>query len=207
MINTPESSPSNIKQPNPNHCIVIGGGFGGMACALRCRALGLQVTLIERLESLGGRAQVFETNGFRHDAGPTIITAPFLFEELFVLFNENLYDNVTFKSLSPWYRYVFHDGRTLDYGEDLAELKREIASFSEEDVKGYESLLSASRAMYKVGFEKLSDQPFISLFSMIKQIPSLFKLRADLTVSQLVNRHVKHPLLQQAFSIHPLLIP
>ena len=77
--------------------LVIGGGFGGIACALRCRALGLQVTLIERLKNLGGRAQVFEINGFRHDAGPTIITAPFLLEELFDLFNENIYDNVTFK--------------------------------------------------------------------------------------------------------------
>ena len=71
----------SINPGHPKHCIIIGGGFGGIASALRCRAMGLQVTLIERLQNLGGRAQVFEVNGFKHDAGPTIITAPFLMEE------------------------------------------------------------------------------------------------------------------------------
>jgi len=57
--------------------IVIGGGFGGIAIALRLRALGHNVTLLEKLDALGGRAQVFNKNGFKHDAGPTVITAPF----------------------------------------------------------------------------------------------------------------------------------
>jgi len=72
--------------------VVIGGGFGGLAAALRCRKLGFDVTLLERLNMLGGRARVFEKDGYRHDAGPTVITAPFLFEELFELFGENLKD-------------------------------------------------------------------------------------------------------------------
>ena len=82
--------------------VVIGGGFGGLAAALRCRAMGHHVTLVERLDQLGGRAQVFERDGFRHDAGPTVITAPFLFEELFQLFGENLHDHLTFAPLTPW---------------------------------------------------------------------------------------------------------
>ena len=86
------------EQLSSNHVVIVGGGFGGIASALRCRALGLEVTLVERLPHLGGRAQVFERDGFRHDAGPTVITAPFLFEELFQLFGENLHDHLTFRS-------------------------------------------------------------------------------------------------------------
>ena len=95
--------------------VVIGGGFGGLAAALRCRKLGFDVTLIERLNMLGGRARVFEKGGYKHDAGPTVITAPFLFEELFELFGEDLKDHLDFKSLDPWYRFYFHNGRTFDY--------------------------------------------------------------------------------------------
>ena len=105
--------------------IVIGGGFGGIAIALRLRALGHQVSLIERLGSLGGRAQVFKKNGFKHDAGPTVITAPFLFDELFELFNEKREEYIKFKPLEPWYRFHFHDGQTFDYSESVKKTKKE----------------------------------------------------------------------------------
>ena len=72
--------------PRKSDVLVIGAGFGGIAAALRMRARGYSVTLVDRLQAIGGRAQVFERGGFRHDAGPTVITAPFLFDELFELF-------------------------------------------------------------------------------------------------------------------------
>ncbi|MBL6680297.1 MAG: NAD(P)-binding protein, partial [Alphaproteobacteria bacterium] len=97
-----------IKKQNQVSSIVVGGGFGGIATALRLRALGHKVTLLERLSCLGGRAQVFKKNGFKHDAGPTVITAPFLFDELFELFDEKREDYVEFKPLDPWYRFHFH---------------------------------------------------------------------------------------------------
>jgi len=77
------------------HTLVIGAGFGGIAAALRMRAKGHRVTLVERLDAIGGRAQAFEQGGFRHDAGPTVITAPFLFDELFALFGEK-------RAISAW---------------------------------------------------------------------------------------------------------
>lgn len=96
------------------HALVIGAGFGGMAAALRLCAKGYQVSLVDRCAALGGRAQVFERNGFRHDAGPTVITAPFLFEELFALFGEKFSDHVTLVPLKPWYRFHFSDNDTFD---------------------------------------------------------------------------------------------
>ena len=194
---------STSRQP---HVIVIGGGFGGIAAALRCRAMGANVTLVERLERLGGRAQVFEVDGFKHDAGPTVITAPFLFNELFQLFNEDINDYLKFVPLTPWYRFYFHDGRTFDYGQDMSSMRREIASFNPDDVDGYLELVSASKGIFDVGFSKLAHKPFTKFSTMIEQIPSLLALRADRTVSQLVAKHIKDPMLRRAFSIQPLLV-
>ena len=186
--------------------LVIGSGFGGIAAALRMRALGHQVTLVERLGALGGRAQVFERDGYRHDAGPTVITAPFLFDELFALFGEKREDVLDFRPLDPWYRFHFHNGEQFDYRPSLEDTHAEIARFSPEDVKGYDRLIKTSRQIFEVGFEQLADKPFTRFSSMLAQIPQLLKLKSYLTVAQLVNRHIRHPLLRQAFSIHPLLV-
>ena len=151
-----------IKKNNQVSSIVIGGGFGGIGSALRLRALGHEVTLLERLDTLGGRAQVFEKNGYKHDAGPTVITAPFLFDELFELFNEKRSDYVEFKPLDPWYRFHFHDGKTFDYSQTVEKTKEEMKRFSASDAENYEKLLNASKSIFDVGFTKLADKPFNS---------------------------------------------
>ena len=186
--------------------LVIGAGFGGIASALRMRARGYQVTLVDRLSAIGGRAQVFERGGFRHDAGPTVITAPFLFDELFALFGERREDHIEFRPLDPWYRFYFHTGDTFDYRATVEDTNAEISRFSPADVAGYEKLLSVSKAIFEVGFEKLADKPFTRFTAMVAQVPSLLRLRSYLTVSGIVNKYIKHPLLRQAFSIHPLLV-
>ena len=196
----------SIQDQNEITSIVVGGGFGGIAVALRLRALGHQVTLLEKLNCLGGRAQVFNKNGFKHDAGPTVITAPFLFDELFELFDEKRENYVEFKPLDPWYRFHFHDGQTFDYSQTIQKTKMEMKKFSIEDANNYEKLLKASKSIFDVGFTELADKPFNSFFFMLKQIPALLKLKSYLTVSQLVNKYIKNKNLRAAFSIHPLLV-
>ena len=186
--------------------VVIGAGFAGIATALRLRALGYQVTLLERLNSLGGRAQVFERGGYRHDAGPTVITAPFLFDELFELFDEKLADYLEFVPLDPFYRFHFADGSQFDYRASVEDTLTEIRRFSPEDANGYLKLLEKSKKIYDVGFKKLVHRPFIRIWDMVKQVPALLILKCYKTVSQMVNSHLKHPLIRQAFSIHPLLV-
>ena len=198
MFHKPDS-----QQP---HSVVIGGGFGGIGAAIRLRAKGHRVTLVERLERIGGRAQVYERDGFRHDAGPTVITAPFLFEELYEMLGEDLHEHLDFVPVDPWYRFYFNDGRTFDYGEDIDELKQQIAAFNPDDVAGYERLLAASEKIFDVGFTQLSDAPFLKFTDMLKQVPALMRLRNDRTVSQFVAHHLKDPALRQAFSIQPLLV-
>lgn len=186
--------------------VVVGGGFGGMAAALRARAKGYEVTLVDRCPRLGGRAQVFERAGYRHDAGPTVITAPFLFEELFALFDKSLEDYVTLVPVKPWYRFQFNDGEHFDYGGSMEETLAEIKRLSPEDVTNYKQLLADSEKLYRVGFEQLSDVPFHQFGFMLKQVPHLLRLGAWRTVWQMVSRRIKSDYLRQAFSIQPLLV-
>ena len=186
--------------------LVIGAGFGGIAAALRLRAKGYDVSLIDRCAGLGGRAQVFERDGFKHDAGPTVITAPFLFEELFTLFGERFEDHVRLVPLTPWYRFHLSDNTQFDYGGTLDQTLAEIARIEPADSDGYRSLLVQSEKIFNVGFQQLSAEPFHRLGTMLRQIPALLRLRSQDSVWQLVCRHLKSPKLRQAFSIQPLLV-
>ncbi len=199
-------NPESRQTPLHSNVLVIGAGFGGIAAALRMRAKGYTVTIVDRMQAIGGRAQVFQRGGFRHDAGPTLITAPFLFYELFELFGENLDDYLEFRPLDPWYRFYFHGGEQFNYRPSVESTNEEIERFCPEDVKGYADLLKASKAIFKIGYEKLADKPFTKFWTMMAQVPSLLRLRSYKTVAQLVNGYIKHPLLRQAFSIHPLLV-
>ena len=122
--------------------IVIGSGFGGMAAALRMRAKGYDVTLLEKHPDLGGRARVFKKGDFIYDAGPTVITAPYLFAELFALFNKKISDYVEIVPLDLWYRFVFEDGSTFDYSGNQNKMQSEIEKFSKKDFLGYKKLVS-----------------------------------------------------------------
>jgi phytoene desaturase len=188
------------------HAIVIGAGFGGIASALRLKAKGYDVTLIDRCDKLGGRAQVFERAGFKYDAGPTVITAPFLFDELFALFDEQFSDNVELVPLKPWYRFYFADKTTFDYGGTLEETLDEIAKIEPKDCDGYVKLLAHSKRIFDIAFIQLSDKPFHQFRTMLRLIPSLVKLRSYETVWQMVSRHLTNTKLRQAFSIQPLLV-
>lgn len=189
-----------------NKAVVIGGGFGGIAAALRLRAKGHEVTLVDRCRRLGGRAQVFERDGFRHDAGPTVLTAPFLFDELFELFGKKRSDYIEFRELETWYRFHFHDGSEFNYGGTTEDTLEEIRRLSPRDAEGYRALLAHSERIFDIGFTRLADQPFHSVGTLIKQVPHLVRLGCHRTVWQLVCKYLKDERLRRAFSIHPLLV-
>src|SRR5262245_60022412 len=108
------------------HAIVIGAGFGGLAAAIRLGARGYRVTLVEKLDSPGGRASVFRQQGFTFDAGPTILTAPFLLEELWSLSGRKLADDIDLRPLDPFYRIRSHDGETFDCWRDERAILKEV---------------------------------------------------------------------------------
>jgi phytoene desaturase len=189
-----------------SNAIVIGAGFGGMAAALRLRAKGYDVLLIDRCKAAGGRAQVFQLNGYRHDAGPTVITAAFLFEELFALHGRSLGDYVKLVELNPWYRFRFPDDTYFNYGGSVEDTLKEIARVSPRDCDGYLALVEESKKIFAVGFEELADKPFHSLGTMIGLLPSLVALGGYRSVWQLVTKYIYHPWLRRAFSVSPLLV-
>ena len=186
--------------------IVIGSGFGGIASALRLRAKNHNVTLIEKHNDLGGRARVFKKNGFTFDAGPTVITAPYLINELFQLFNKNSENYIKLKPLDVWYRFVFEDGSQFDYSGDESKMKEQIDKINKEDYIGYERLVSFTKKIFDKGFTELSDVPFDKPIFMLKQIPALLKLKSYKSVYNLVSSYIKNDKLRRMLSMHPLLV-
>jgi len=186
--------------------IVIGSGFGGLAASLRLKAKGYGVTLVEKHPDLGGRARVFKKGNFIYDGGPTVITAPYLFEELFALFNKNISDYVKIVPLDLWYRFVFSDGETFDYTGDNKSMEKEIKKFSEKDLEGYNELVNFTEKIFNKGFTDLSDKPFNDISFMAKQIPALLRLKSYKSVYKLVSNYISNEKLRRVFSMHPLLV-
>ncbi len=188
------------------HAVLIGSGFGGLAAAVRLGARGYRVTVLEKQDRAGGRAMVFRQDGFVFDAGPTIITAPFLLEELWALCGRKMADDVTLVPLDPFYRLMFADGSHMDCNGDTAAMESEVNRLSPADLSGYRRFMAKSRAIYEYGFEKLGFMPFGSLWDMARTIPKMAMLRADQSVHGLVSRMVKDERLRIALSFHPLFI-
>ena len=186
--------------------IVIGSGFGGIASALRMRAKGYQVTLLEKHPDLGGRARVFKKDGFTYDGGPTVITAPYLFEELFSLFNKKISNYTKIIPLDLWYRFIFEDKTSFDYTGNEKDMEKEIQKFSKDDVQGYKELVKFTEKIFDKGFTELSAKPFHNIKFMLKQIPALLKLKSYQSVYKLVSSYVSNEKLKRVFSMHPLLV-
>lgn len=175
------------------HAIIIGSGFGGLAAAVRLGARGYRVTILEKLDCAGGRASVFRQDGFTFDAGPTIVTAPFLFEELWRLCGRELADDVELKPLTPFYRIRFDDGGIFNCCGDPKTMRDEVARFSPEDVNGYERFMRLAEDIYAIGFEQLGHVPFTSLWDMARVLPELIRLKSYRSVHALVSKHVRDP--------------
>ncbi len=186
--------------------IVIGSGFGGLAAAIRLGCRGFNVTLLEKLDQVGGRARVHRLDGFAFDAGPTIITAPFLLEELWSMCGRNLHDEIELRPMSPFYRIYFSDSETFDYSGDPETTRREIARYAPDDVAGYDRYMAASEAIYRVGFERLAHVPFGNWRDMARIVPEMMKLQSYRSVYSLVSKYVSNERLRVVLSFHPLLI-
>ena len=186
--------------------VVIGSGFGGIAAALRLKAKGNNVTLIEKHPDLGGRARVFKKNGFIYDGGPTVITAPYLINELFELFKKDPKDYLELSPLKIWYQFIFEDKTKFNYSGDETDMKKQIEKINQEDVLGYEKLLNFTRKIFDKGFTELADVPFDKPFVMMQQLPALLKLKSYKSVYSLVSSYIKNEKLRRIFSMHPLLV-
>jgi phytoene desaturase len=186
--------------------IVIGSGFGGIAAALRLKAKGHKVTLVEKHPDLGGRARVFKKNGFIFDGGPTVITAPYLINELFELFKKDPNNYIKLSPLKIWYQFIFEDNSKFNYSGNEMKMKNQIEKLSKEDIQGYEKLVNFTKKIFDKGFLELADVPFDKPLVMMRQLPSLLKLKSYKSVYSLVSSYIKNEKLRRMLSMHPLLV-
>jgi phytoene desaturase len=185
--------------------IVIGSGFGGLAAAIRLQASGHNVTIIEKRNRPGGRAYVYMQDGFRFDGGPTIITAPWLIDQLFEVAGKKTADYVELVKIDPFYNIRFSDGTIFHYNDDRENLLAQIRKFNPADIEGYKKFSADLAEIYRVGFE-LIDKPFTRIADMIRVAPQMIRLRSDRSVYKFAARYFKDERLREAFSFHPLLI-
>lgn len=186
--------------------IVIGSGFGGLAAAIRLQNRGHDVTIVEKRDKPGGRAYVYEQDGFKFDGGPTVITAPFLIDELFAGAGRRTEDYVKLVPIDPFYRIFFDDGASFDYSGDERRMIDQIARLAPDDVAGYGEFVRRTERIFDKGFTELAGVPFLKPWDMIKIIPDLLKLQSYRTVYGFVSQFVHNEKLRQILSFHPLLV-
>jgi len=185
---------------------VIGSGFGGLGAAIRLQSAGIQTILYEARDLPGGRAYVYEDEGFTFDAGPTVITAPHTLTDLFELSGRKLEDYIGLKEVQPMYRLIWSDGDRFDYVRDETTMVKQIAERSKSDAEGYQKFFKYAEEVFAKGYTELADRPFRRFSDMVAVSPSLIRLRADRSVYKTVSKYVKDDHLRQALSFHSLLV-
>jgi phytoene desaturase len=185
---------------------VIGSGFGGLAAAIRLQAAGIDTVIFEARDKPGGRAYVYEDQGFVFDAGPTVITAPQTLAELFELGGRAMSDYVELLPVTPFYRLVWDDGDTFDYVGDGESMAAQIGRRNADDARGYRAFVEYTKRVFEKGYEDLASVPFPRFTDMVKVAPDLARLRADRSVYATVARFVKDEHVRQALSFHSLLV-
>lgn len=186
--------------------IVIGAGFGGLAAAIRLQAQGLQVTLIEKNEKLGGHAYQIKKDGYTFDMGPSLVTAPDIIQDVFQSAGKNMEDYLELIYLDPFYRIFYHDGTQLDYTADGDKMKAQMAQFSEKDAANYDRFMDYIEKIYNaVIVDGLGARPF-GFGTLFEFLPRAIRLKALQPAYSVVKKFFQDPRNRFAFSFHPLFI-
>ena len=192
--------------PEAPLALVIGSGLGGLAAAVRMCAKGWRVQVLEKLNEPGGRARVHHVDGYTFDAGPTIVTVPFLLEELWNLAGRKLADDVELRLLDPFYRIRFADGDHFDYSGDPKRMRDEVLRIDPTAGPGYAAFMAEADLCYELGFEALGAKSFDSMDGLFKAVPYMVRMKGWRSLHAMVAKHLKHPKLRQAMSLQSLLI-
>ncbi|PRY76151.1 phytoene desaturase [Marivita geojedonensis] len=188
------------------HSVVIGAGLGGLASAMRLGALGYRVTVIDKLDVPGGRGSCIWKDGHRFDLGPTIVTVPQVFKELWAVCGKDFHQEVDLRPLDPFYEIRWPDGSTFMARQDTQAMREEVRRLSPGDVAGYDRFLQDSEERYWFGFEDLGRRSMHKLGDLIRVLPRFAMLRADRSVYAHAAKRVKDERLRMALSFHPLFI-
>lgn len=172
--------------------IVIGSGFGGLATAIRLKSLGLEVTILEKNENVGGHASQLKLSGYTFDMGPSLITAPSIIESVFQAAGRNMANYMNLIKLDPYYRIYFHDKSYVDYSGDNEDMKVQMAKYDPRDAKNFDRFMYECKKIYDaVITDGLGSEPFMSWKKMLEFVPKALRLKDFVT-----SLYVCQPLFQ-----------
>jgi len=186
------------------HVIVIGGGLGGLSAAIRLAHFGFSVKLFEQNENLGGKMNHFSRNGYSFDTGPSLLTMPFVIDELFAEVGQNREDYLKFVPIDPICRYFWMDGSILNASGDSTTMQSEIAKFSKSDAENYFSFLNYSKRIYDLTadiflFHPIHEMNKVFNYRNFKTLLKIFQIDPLRTVHEGVSRFFQHPKIIQLF--------
>ncbi len=181
--------------------IVIGAGPGGLAATMQLAKAGVDVTLLEKMDRVGGRSAAIEQNGYRFDTGPTFFLYPRVLQEIFQSVGYELFDEVPMKRLDPQYRLIFGAGGQLDCTGDLEKMERAVESFSPRDKGSLTRYMNDNRKKL-AAFRPILESPFDSVMDLLR--PSLMGaaplVKPWKSLGQELASYFKDPRLVLAFS-------
>jgi len=187
--------------------VVIGAGLGGLGAALRLQGQGHDVVVLEGRERPGGRAYQLRDGGFTWDMGPSLVTMPWVLEEVFAAGGLDLHAEVDLVKLDPFYR-IFWDGEDqhLDFVADRDAMRAELAKFSSRDAAAFDGFMDALRPIYEEGILGAGRRPFLRARDLAAFTPRMVRLGAALPLWRMVAHHFEHERVREAFSFHSLFI-
>ncbi|MFM2300431.1 MAG: hypothetical protein RLZZ84_167 [Pseudomonadota bacterium] len=196
------ASPARIFQGK--RTCVIGAGLGGLALAIRLQAAGIETVLIEARDRPGGRAGSEQQAGFTFDTGPTTITDPAAFAELWAMTGHDMADDIELLPVAPFCRFSWPDGVHFDLSGEEPALTREIARLSPADLAGYDDLARHAAAALTDRRARLSGPRTRDLAGLVNALPVLLRHQAWRSLQGLVASFVKHDRLRQVLSFNAL---
>ena len=177
---------------------VIGGGLGGLAAACTLAARGYSVVLLEKNPWLGGKAALWEEQGFRFDMGPTILTLPSVLARIFDEAGRRLDDYLELVRIDPQWRSFFTDGTTLDLLADIDQMSAGLDAFSRGTGPSYRRFMEHSARLHRISDRFFFWRPVGGLRDMFdvktafepSLLPELLAMRPGSSVAATVRSHV-----------------
>lgn len=185
---------------------IVGAGIGGLAAAIRLRALGYEVAVYEKNATVGGRCNLLADGGYRFDVGPSLLLMPDVFRELFAFAGDDFDARVKLVKMEPNYQVTFADGSTLDVSSDLARMVPQLEAIEPGAARGYYAFLEDARRKYRHGRYEFVEKNFIkaSDFFTARNLSLLNTLGATKKLYRHVSRYFRDDRLRQVFSMQSM---
>ena len=180
------------------HIVVIGAGLGGLSAAISLATEGFSVDLLEKNDKVGGKLNILHKDGFSFDLGPSILTMPHIFEQLFTKAGRNMADYVSIERVEPHWRNFFVDGSTLDLSSDPVRMRQELDKLGPHTAEEFEQFLAYSKKLCAVTEEGYFAHGLDSFTALLKHYGvwrSLVSFDVLRSMDQGVRRFIKDPKL------------